>query len=284
MVKLIVAILLLAFPAASSSRQQGTNFEFQVEHLHTLRNCRGTLIVTADGIEYKAGHKEDSRSWRYADIRQIKVESSKSIEIVTYEDQKRMWGRDRIFRFRLVGGAMSSETSAMLMAKATRPVVTGLFPTTTELPTFELPVKHLHSFGGCDGTLKVYSDRVTFQSAEQPTDSRYWRYSDIGRFGQPSRYRFELTTFEDKFGGPQKVYNFQLKAEFPAEMYDFLWVRIHPTNYYLRSNREVREACRIGTRGLGLGFRDSGFSQIPDPEPRAPKRLGLLSDFAVYLF
>lgn len=207
-------------------------FEFSVEHQHTLRNCRGTLVITPDKIEYKTSHKKDSRVWEYVNIRQIKVESPTALEIVTYEDQRRMLGRDRIFKFRLLEGQITPEVSALLMAKATHPLVTSVMPVSGGSPTFEVPVKHLHAFGGCEGVLRIYPDRVTYESKDKPSDSRYWRYMDIQHFGHPTRYRFEITTFEDKFGGPTTVYNFQLKEDFPEGAYDYLWVRVYPMKYY----------------------------------------------------
>jgi len=86
--------------------------------------------------------------------------------------------------------------------------------------------------GGCQGALKIYPDRMAYESADKPEHSRYWRYSDIQGFGRPARYRFEITTFEDKFGGPAKVYDFQLKEDLPAPAYDYVWVRVNPAELY----------------------------------------------------
>jgi hypothetical protein len=127
---------------------------------------------------------------------------------------------------------MTPEVSALLMARATRPIVTSVFSVTGGPPTFEMPVKHLHTFGGCEGVLKIYPDRVNYESATQPADSRYWRYGDIQNFGHPTRYRFEITTYEDKLGGPTRVFNFELKEDFPAQAYDYLWLRLNPSEYY----------------------------------------------------
>src|SRR5215471_514220 len=215
MKRLILTIFALTFFLAPKLAA-AQNFEFPVERERLLQNHRGTLVITAEGVEYKTSQKNESRSWRYKDIQQIKIESPTVIEILTYEDQRRMLGRDRIFRFRLLEGKITPEVSALLAAKAPRPVATSVAPTSDGEPKFETAVKHLHAFGGCQGTLKIYPDRVSYESAEKPEHSRYWRYSDIQGFGHPSRYRFEITTFEDKFGGPTKVYDFQLKEDMPA--------------------------------------------------------------------
>jgi hypothetical protein len=84
----------------------------------------------------------------------------------------------------------------------------------------------LHRFGGCVGTLKVYPDRVAYETE----NSRFWRYGDIQSFSQSERYRFEVVSFEDKFSGP-KAYNFQLREEPPATAYDYVWTRVYPSRF-----------------------------------------------------
>jgi hypothetical protein len=229
MKKLILVTLALTFLASMAA---GQSFEFPVERERTFRNHRGTLVITPDGIEYRTSQKNESRSWRYTDIQQIKIESPTELEILTYEDQRRMLGRDRIFRFRLLEGKIAPALSALLVARAARPVATSVSPGPDGEPKFETAVKHLHAFGGCEGALKIYPDRMAYESAKTGAHSRYWRYSDIQGFGHPSRYRFEITTFEDKFGGPAKVYDFQLKEDLPAPAYDYVWVRVNPAELY----------------------------------------------------
>ena len=224
---LFIATLLIFFAVNPASAQ---SYELPVEHEHTFSDCRGTLVITPERIEYKTAHKEDARTWRYADLRQIKIQSPNSIELVSYEDQKRMMNRDRVFKFKVLEGEITSEISALLVERATRPVVTSMAPATEDAPAFKALVKHLHRFGGCIGTLKVYPDRVVYESEETPSDSRYWRYGDIQNFSQSERYRFEIVTFEDKFGGP-KAYNFQLREALPAYAYDYVWTGVYPSKF-----------------------------------------------------
>jgi hypothetical protein len=128
----------------------------------------------------------------------------------------------------LLEGEITPEVSALLVERAYRPLATSVAPTTNDAPVFEAAVKHLHRFGGCVGALKIYSDRVVYEAKDEPEDSRFWRYSDIQNFSQSGRYRFEVTSFEDKFGGP-KAYNFQLREELPAQAYDYVWTRVYPS-------------------------------------------------------
>lgn len=138
-----------------------------------------------------------------------------------------MAGRDRIFKFRLLEGRITPEISALLLEKATHPLVTSVPPQSEGAPQFAIPVKHLHAFGGCSGTLKIYADRVVFESQ---TDARFWRYGDIQNFSHSERFRFEIVSYEDKVGGA-KAYNFQLKEELPAQTYDYVWARVYPSKF-----------------------------------------------------
>lgn len=217
-----VTILLLC---TSSSFAQ--SFTLSVEHEHTLRNCRGTLVIAPQQISYQTDYRPDARIWEYVEIRQITVTSPVELEIATYEDQKRMAGRDRIFKFRLLEGRITPEISALLSEKLTRPLVTSVPPQSEGVPQFAIPVKHLHTFGGCSGMLKIYADRVVFDSQ---TDARFWRYSDIQSFSHSERFRFEIVSYEKKIGGA-KAYNLQLKEVLPAQAYDYVWTRVYPSKF-----------------------------------------------------
>jgi hypothetical protein len=268
MKRLILVTLALTFLTPKAAAQ---NFEFPVERERLFQNHRGTLVITPDGIEYRAAQKNESRSWRYMDIQQIKIESPTEIEILTYEDQWRMLGpmlgRDLVFRFRLLEGKITPGLSALLMAKASRPVTTSVAPVSDgEGAKFETAVKHLHAFGGCEGALKIYPDRIAYESADKPAHSRYWRYSDIQGFSHSSRYRFEITTFEDKFGGPAKVYDFQLKEDLPTQAYDYVWVRVNPAELYPYGRGATQDAL-AANGGAQREGRLQSESRSPNSEP-----------------
>jgi hypothetical protein len=217
-----LTLLFAAVPAAAQS------YEFPVEHDHMLRSCRGTLVISPEKIEYKTAHEKHARTWRYVELQQVKVESKTRLELLTYEDEKRLAGRDREWGFRLLEGVITPEISALLQAQSTRPLGASVPPAPEGSPRFEVPVKHLHKLGGCSGALRIYADRVAFESTERPDHSRFWRYTDIQNFSQSERFRFEIATFETGIGGP-KSYNFQLKRGLPARAYDYLWERVYPS-------------------------------------------------------
>lgn len=223
---LVVLFIVWLFAAAALAQ----SFEFPVKHEHTLSNCRGKLVITPDKIEYQTEHKQDTRSWQYTELRQIKVLSSISLEVVTYEDQTRLAGRDRIFKFTLLAGQLTPEISALLMKAAPRPIVTSVLLSAQEEPRFTVLVKHLRPLNGSTGTLKIYNDRIVYEASDKITESRYWRYSDMQNFSHSERYRFEIVTYEDGIGG-LKAYDFQLREELPAGIYDYVWRRVYPSKF-----------------------------------------------------
>ncbi|HEY9430732.1 MAG TPA: hypothetical protein VI260_04520 [Blastocatellia bacterium] len=234
-----LTLLLAAAPAAAQS------YEFPVEHDHTLRSCRGSLVITPEKIEYKTAHETHARAWRYIELQQVKVESKTRIELLTYEDEKRLAWRDREWSFKILEGEITPEISALLQAQSARPLVTSVPPVTEGSPRFEIPVKHLHKLGGCSGALRIYADRVAFESAERPDHSRFWRYKDIQNFSQSERFRFEIATFETGFVG-SKSYSFQLKQELPEQAYDYVWARVYQSKFRRDDDREscsVRQAA-----------------------------------------
>ncbi|HEX5083321.1 MAG TPA: hypothetical protein VFY40_14850, partial [Blastocatellia bacterium] len=207
-----------------------------------LRDQQGKLIISPEKIEYQADREGESRAWRYDELRQIKVESPRRIELVSYEDQKWKLGIDRIYKFKILEGEITPAINALLMERSARPLVTSVLPASEDAPAFEAPVKHLRRFGGRIGTLRIYPDRVIYESQDEPSDSRYWRYGEIRSFSQSDRFRFEIVTFEDKFGGP-KAYNFQLKEDLPAGAYDYIWTRVYPSKFS-RDDRHARNKDR----------------------------------------
>ena len=211
----------------TSGLAAGQSVEFPVEHDHALRNKRGTLSITPERIEYKSADGKESRIWRYQELKQIKAES-KTLELTTYETEKKSLGQDRVFRFKLLSGEITPEISALLTSKSSRPVTSSIVPPTQEVPVFTVPVQHKHTFGACQGTLKFFANGIVFVSTNQPDHSRLWSYRDIQTFSQPGRFRFELTSYELKAGGPTRSFNFELKEELPAGAYDYIWNRINP--------------------------------------------------------
>jgi hypothetical protein len=112
----------------------------------------------------------------------------------------------------------------------------AVIPEDSQKPVYEIRVEHLRTISGTMGVLRIYLDKVVYQSSTVG-DSRYWRIEGIERFSQPDRFRIEIVGYVPKAGGPTKAYNFQLMEDLPAGVHDYLWVRLHPSSYYLEVQR-----------------------------------------------
>ncbi len=207
------------------------SFEYSVRHRHLLKDCRGTLKIDAGGVEFLASRPKDSRKWKFDEIRTLEIKSPARISLVTYEDQKRWMGKDKVFEFTLLDRKAAPELTTFLLAHVSRPMELAVIPEETEKPAFEMRVKHLHTIVGAMGVLRIYPDRIVFVSSATG-DSRYWRLADVERVSQPDRFRFQLVSYVPKAGGPAEVYNFQLLDDLPKGAMDYLWVRLHPSAYY----------------------------------------------------
>jgi hypothetical protein len=95
-----------------------------------------------------------------------------------------------------------------------------------EKSAYEMPARHRHSFGGCQGTIRIYGDRVVYESA-RPENSGLWRWTDIRAISRTNPYQLSITSYEPKMGGPTKTYNFDLKERMSDAVYDYLWSRIY---------------------------------------------------------
>ncbi len=227
---LVCILVLSSIPAFAQA------LEFSVRHDHLIGSCQGKLIFTDNRIEYRTEHKKHGQSWAFLDIQQLAINGRTQLEILTYQDEWKRAGLDRAWKFILLEGEITPEISARLLAQIKRPLITSVMPPTTDAPRFTAAVKHLHMTGGCTGGLKIYADRITFESEDRPEHSRYWRYADLESFAQPSRARFVLTAFEGGGeggggGGGERNFNFQLKEALPAAAYDYIWTRIYPTKF-----------------------------------------------------
>lgn len=228
---------------ATKAKGKPTNeFRFWVKHDHLRKSCEGELVINEEGIEYITAFEKHERYWDFGDIKLLKLISKTEIEVQTYTtyrpkltlNQSLNIGRDESFRFKFLEGEMTQEISNFLQGKIKKPMATSFVGVGDEAapPIYSLPVRHRHRWGGCSGLLKVYDDRLVYQSYTEPKDSRLWRWSDIQGLGRSSRYKFEITTFEPQFGGPEKPYNFDLKEEMTDEIYDFVWKKFYKVTYY----------------------------------------------------
>jgi hypothetical protein len=93
---------------------------------------------------------------------------------------------------------------------------------------WEIPVKHLHRFGGDEGVLLVGTDEIVYKSAKAE-DSRSWRYQDIDNISTSGPFQLTITSFERArmHYGSRKGFEFQLKHRLEEAQYDDLWLRLN---------------------------------------------------------
>lgn len=206
---------------------QAQEISFSVRHDHTLDGCRGELIFSPGGVEYRTAHKEDARFWKYEDIQQLGLLGPRDISILTFEDAKWRMGKDRAFRFEITSGVVTPALAALLREKLARPLVSAL-PPEGAAPKYAIPARHRRGFGGTSGTLEISDEYIVYRTAS-PRDSRVWRYRDISSLGTTGPYQLRLTTVERVQGefGEERNFVFDLKKRLEDEVYDFIWWKIN---------------------------------------------------------
>jgi len=201
--------------------------KIQVKHDHVLGSCRGELVFGDSTLEYKTEDCQDARTWKYEDIQQLGLLSPKKLSVLTYEDRKVQLGKDKRFVFEVSEGEISQSLWQYLQGRLTKPIVSVLLPSDVAA-RFQLPVKHQHTLGGCQGLLKV-TDQYLIYETTHSSDSRIWRYEDISSMGSTGPFQLRLTTME-RVGGEysgEKNFIFDLKRRLEPEVYDFIWWRIN---------------------------------------------------------
>ena len=222
-----IAVTLIMLGYVSSVAAAGPPFELSVKRDRLFGGSTGTLVFTAEGIEYRTTNKDDARRWVYDEVKQVQILSPTRIAVLTYEDQGRLkLGADRTFRFEVVQGAVSSELVTFLLERVARPIVTAVMPHYGGEPLFRVRVKHQRQGRGSEGTLVMYDGQLLYLT-EREDDSRYWRFGDIYSVLQLGRYRLQVTVYEGG-SGETRPFVFELKSDLPEGFYDALWARVNP--------------------------------------------------------
>lgn len=221
LVMLALSTLLLG---ALVGKSQNREFSYAVKQDRLIGKRAGHLIISEKGIEYRTRDDKDSRSWSYTDIRLVEIPSPTDIRIWTYRDRKLLLGRDESLTFKVVEGEFDQKLSDFLRAHIARAFVTS-FTEEEGTPVAQTAVKHLHRFGGCQGILKVFSDRLVYEASDKH-DSRSWRWNDIRAVSRPDFDRIEVLTFEPQIGAPNRSFNFVLKERLSERVYDLVWYHV----------------------------------------------------------
>ena len=230
------ACLVLLFALTASAQ----DFSYKVKQDRTIGHRDGELIISDKGVEYRARKREkENRTWNYRDIKLFEILSPTRVRIWTWKDRKLFLGRDESLTFKIIEGQIDQTVSDFLRERIGRPFVTSFVEEQAEILA-EIPVKHSHRFGGCEGLLRVYSDRLVYES-QTGHDSRSWRWPDIRSIGRSDLYRFDVETFEPQIGASSRSFNFILKEQMPEKTYDLIWARVYRPTPLIRATEVGRE-------------------------------------------
>ena len=195
----------------------------QVRHDHDPWGaCSGELLIAQDGIEFRSSKEAHTRKWEWVDIQSLDRKSTTEFSILTYQDHS--WyrlGQDRQFDFTvLLETEPFGQETLLLISRHLDKSITDRIAGDLEAG-YRVAVKHLHTFGGCEGTLSFGSKRIVYES-DDPGDTRSWdRRRDIESVWSMNRYQFEIHVFEDNRRNFDKTrrFRFQLKEALDEDYY-----------------------------------------------------------------
>lgn len=191
--------------------------QFTVRHEHPRGGCTGAMTVDDNGVSFM-GAKKHAWSWKFEDIQQLRL-APESIYILTYKDSKLRLGEDRAYNF--TGKIPAEELYALLKERMDQRFVAAVGEP-IGLPSWSVPVKHLRSIVGSEGTLSFAAEAIVYSTPARD-ESRTWRYSDIESIASSGPFQLTITTLE-------KGLNFQLKQPITEARYNQLWLQIEKKN------------------------------------------------------
>jgi hypothetical protein len=201
-------------------------FAFEVQHRHLRHGTAGTLRVGEDRITFEEVGKTHSRQWRFEDIQQLTL-SREMLRILTYEDSRLKFGRDREFVFDRLPENLAAKLYPVFSRRLDQRFVAAV--TDNQVTAlWEVPVKLLRRTGGSEGAIVVGADHVIYRT-ESPEQSRTWRTKDIDMVSSSGPFDMTITTFElagSNYAG-HKDFHFALKRPLAEAEYDSLWRRVN---------------------------------------------------------
>ncbi len=220
-------ILLLAL-LVTQGGPSNPGWSFDVRHDHAWGACHGSLTVSESGIRLETSEPDHAREWSWADIQLFEIVSSTEIRIHSYESHGAfgLW-RDRQFRIEITGGAALDEALyRFARERSPRPIRTRMVFDAPAGPRpdagrtlQEIPARHDHALGGCEGTLRIAVDEIAY-IAEDPNDSRVWRLDDLASFASTDPFDLRLSTRDETF-------HFDLKLPLTEAAYAHIWRSVY---------------------------------------------------------
>ena len=239
-----MSLLLLLLTLVQSATGQA--WTFPVRHDHAFGSCNGELTISDDAIRFEAGDGEHVWEWSYPEIASVDLLSSSRIRIRSWESggALELWGNEE-FTFDLEDSAaaastINEEVYTFLDARSPRPVRTRIAfgpgngsedgGALQQGIVQQIPARHRHRLGGCQGTLSIFGDRIVYET-EDPDDSRTWRLADVESFASTGAFDLRVSTTAE-------TYRFDLKVPLDDETYRHIWENVYEPE--LRDYKETR--------------------------------------------
>lgn len=202
---------------------------FPVIHKETAwRNGKGTIEITDNGIVFTAKKQKNSRKWGWLDIQYFDRISETEFNILTYKDQKRYLGRDRSYRFVITKGKLTDALFERISRRLGRPVTNRVVREPAKI-LYRVPVKHLHTFGGCEGTLEFTRDAIYYVT-DYKKDARQWLLDrDVNSVWSMNSYQLEVHAYDNnrRAFSRTRVYNFELKKPLNQQFFRKLKLQLY---------------------------------------------------------
>ena len=194
--------------------------------------CEGELVITEQGIEFQSEKEDHNRIWSWNDIQTVDRLSTQQFSVLTYKDRKLLLGRDQPYDFTVLeGDGLSDAEFDLIKSKFPRAVVDRIVKAVDSVE-YEVPVKHLHTFGGCEGILRFGKNNIVYET-DHAKDARSWRRDrEVAGIWSTGRYDLEIQVYERDGGdfARSRNFRFQLKEALDETYYtklrrDFLPAR-----------------------------------------------------------
>ncbi len=198
----------------------------------------GNIRITEKGISYEAGKKKESRTWGYPDIQHLARIGKREFVILSYEDRRLAFVRDRQYHFVITDGELDDELFRTITRRLGKPVTDRVVPAQVAAE-YSVPAKHLHTSGGCEGVLKFAGD-VIYYATEHQEDARQWKLGrDVQSVWSADPYQLEVHAHGNnrREFSRTRVYNFQLKQPLDADFYRNLKLRLYDLEAHSRRGK-----------------------------------------------
>ena len=205
----------------------------QIRHDHDpWGQCIGELEITDTGIEFRSKKEKHSRHWDWLEIQSFDRRSDQKFAILTWEDQKMKLGLDRYFHLTVLPeeGPMSPEAFA-LIRKNLQGTITDRMTQQEFSPDYSTRAKHLHPFGGCEGTLSFGPEWIVYQTDHKKHGRTWKRDREVESVWSLHRYQLEVHVFEENQRNFDKTRRFRFHLKQPLDQ-----------EYYLQLRREFLPA------------------------------------------